>query len=171
MLRGDASQNLLLRSEDVTRSGRGVVVTVFVMGEVRNPGKQVMPAGATVLDAISRGRRRAVYRAAWQGVSDPASRRKLTRMPLDLGWLLGKLDQKQNPVLQDGDLLYLRRRTWGGRMISSSGRRSSTGSRSACSSERTAVAGPVQGFGTADRRYLASTVRHQARCGGRAGPS
>jgi len=81
------------------------------MGEVRRPGKQLLPTGSTVLDLLTSAdgptpaakQSRAVLLRLVEGKPQP--------VPLDLGRVLAKADAKQNLALVDGDILCVPSKT------------------------------------------------------------
>ena len=107
LLHGDASQNLALQANDVLTVPRRNVISVYAMGEIRTPGKQVLPVGGTVLDLLG----------AADGVTSGARLSKATLIrlvdgkpttqPVDVGRLLSRSDATQNLGLQEGDVLFV----------------------------------------------------------------
>jgi protein involved in polysaccharide export with SLBB domain len=53
LLQGDVSQNLLLQPGDVITIPRRSSVTVYALGEVRTPGRQMLDTGSTILDLLN----------------------------------------------------------------------------------------------------------------------
>jgi polysaccharide export outer membrane protein len=107
LLEGDASQNLILQADDVLTVPRRALVTVSAIGEVRTPGKQLLPLGATVLDlvgaagGVTQGARPA--KATLIRVADG----RPTPLEVDLARLLTRPEPAQNLQLQDGDVLFV----------------------------------------------------------------
>jgi polysaccharide export outer membrane protein len=107
LLKGDTSQNLLLKPGDVITVPRRQLISVYVMGEVRTPGRQMLPFNSTVLDLLN----------AAQGVTPGANLSgaavlrqvagKPTPIAVDLDRLLRAADSKQNVPLQEGDVLFV----------------------------------------------------------------
>ena len=107
LLQGDTSQNLLLQAGDVLMVPRRVLINVYVLGEVRTPGRQALPPGTTVLDLLN----------AVGGVSSTAKLHEATllrlvegqptSLPVDLNKLLRQADAKENLTLQEGDVLFV----------------------------------------------------------------
>jgi polysaccharide export outer membrane protein len=107
LLRGDTSQNLVLHPGDVLTIPRRDIVQVYALGEVRSPGRQSLPTGATVLDLLNAA-------GGTTAQADPPDGRILrlvdgvpTSAPLDVGALLSGADPEQNPVLEEGDVLFV----------------------------------------------------------------
>jgi polysaccharide export outer membrane protein len=107
LLQGDASQNLEIMSGDVLTVPRRAAIRTYALGEVRTPGRQMLPVRATVLDLLNaaggptttaRPGRASVLRMV-HGTP--------TALPVDLGRLYGHADMRQNIALQDGDMLYI----------------------------------------------------------------
>jgi polysaccharide export outer membrane protein len=107
LLQGDASQNLEIMSGDVLTVPRRAAIRTYALGEVRTPGRQMLPGRATVLDLLNaaggptttaRPGRASVLRMV-HGTP--------TALPVDLGRLYGHADMRQNIALQDGDMLYI----------------------------------------------------------------
>jgi len=107
LLRGDASQNLVLQSGDVITVPRRAVITVYAMGEVKTPGRQMLPPNSTVLDLLNSVN--GVMPSA--KLEDAALVRivngKPVSVPVDLDRLLKKADPKNNPQLQEADVLFV----------------------------------------------------------------
>jgi len=107
LLQGDTGQNILLRPGDVLTVPRRSLVSVYALGEVAKPGRQLIPTGLKVLDLLN----------AVGGVtsaSDLGGARIMrlvegepTPLPVDLGRLLDSGDAEENRVLQDGDVLFV----------------------------------------------------------------
>jgi polysaccharide export outer membrane protein len=117
LLQGDVSQNLLLQPGDVVTVPRRSVVTVYALGEVHTPGRQMVDSGSTVLDLLN----------AAGGVNSGArlSDATLLRLvegtptstPVDLAKLLRTADPRENIVLHEGDVLFVPARGQPGRDI------------------------------------------------------
>ncbi len=107
LLRGDASQNLVLQSGDVITVPRRAVITVYAMGEVKTPGRQMLPPNSTVLDLLNSVN--GVMPSA--KLEDAALVRivdgKPASVPVDLDRLLKKADPQNNPQLQEADVLFV----------------------------------------------------------------
>ena len=107
LLAGDASQNLLLQAGDVLTVPRRSLVTVYALGDVRTPGRQMLPTGSTVLDLLG----------AVDGVVSSANTKDATivrlvdgkpaSVPVNLDRLLKRADPQQNVSLQEGDVLFV----------------------------------------------------------------
>ncbi len=107
LLRGDTSQNLLLQAGDVLTVPRRMLISVYVLGEVRTPGRQSLPPTATVLDLLN----------AVGGVTSAAKLHEATllrlvkgeptSLPVDLNKLLRQADRRENVPLQEGDVLFV----------------------------------------------------------------
>jgi polysaccharide export outer membrane protein len=133
LLQGDVSQNLLLQPGDVVTVPRRPVVTVYALGEVHTPGRQMVDSGSTVLDLLSAaggvtsGARLSdatlLRVAVGDGglVASGAERRVVegtpTSTPVDLAKLLRTADPRQNTVLREGDVLFVPARGQPGRDI------------------------------------------------------
>jgi polysaccharide export outer membrane protein len=107
LLQGDISQNLPLQSGDVITVPRKSLICVYVMGEVRSPGRQLLPPEATLMDLLSAVG--GVNSAA--EIGNAALLRQVDGRPtptsVDIGRLLRTGDPKQNPILRDGDMLFV----------------------------------------------------------------
>ena len=87
------------------------LIRVFTMGEVRRPGKQLLPTGSTVLDLVTSAdgptpgakQSGAVVLRLVDGKPQP--------VPVDLGQVLARADPKQNLKLVDGDILCVPSKT------------------------------------------------------------
>jgi polysaccharide export outer membrane protein len=107
LLEGDTSQNLLLQSGDVLTVPRRSLISVYASGEVRTPGRQMLPPDATVLDLLN----------VVGGVSSAAKLHETTLLrvvegepksvPVDLNKLLRHGDPEANVPLQQGDVLFV----------------------------------------------------------------
>lgn len=107
LLRGDTAQNLPLRSGDVLTVPRRPVVTVTALGEVRSPGRQTLPVGATALDLLN-------VAGGMTSRANPIHGRilrlvggKATSIEIDFARLLSRAEMKQNVGLQEGDVLFV----------------------------------------------------------------
>jgi protein involved in polysaccharide export with SLBB domain len=97
----------VLQPGDVLTVPRRALIKVYAQGEVHTPGRQVLPAGSTVLDLLNA--------TAGAGSSAKLSRAvilrtmegKPTAIPVDLGKLMSRADSSQNLTLQDGDVLCI----------------------------------------------------------------
>jgi protein involved in polysaccharide export with SLBB domain len=107
LLRGDASQNQVLQSGDMLTVPRRPVTTAYAMGEVRNPGRISLPRGATVLDLLNAAGGTTTSARPSQGRIVRTVNNAPVSIPVNVGDLLGKGDQKQNLALQDGDVLFI----------------------------------------------------------------
>jgi len=107
LLGGDTSQNLLLQPGDVLTVPRRSLVSVYAIGELRTPGRQMLPPNSTVLDLVNA----AGGASSAAKLSDATILRlvdgKPTPVPVDLGKLLRRADPKQNVTLQEGDVVYV----------------------------------------------------------------
>ncbi len=107
LLQGDTTQNLTIQSGDVLTVPRRAAIKTYALGEVRTPGRQMLPVHSTVLDLLN----------ASGGPTTTARPGKAsllrmvngtpTSVPVDLGKLYGRADMRQNVALQDGDVLYI----------------------------------------------------------------
>jgi len=107
LLRGDSTQNPVLQSGDVLTVPRRAVLMVYAMGEVRNPGRISLPRNATVLDLLNAAGGTTTTARPSQGRIVRTVNNTPTSIPVNIGDLLGKGDQKQNLALQDGDVLFI----------------------------------------------------------------
>ncbi len=107
LLRGDTSQNILLQPGDVLTVPRRALVTVYAMGDVARPGRQMLPEKSTLLDLLNAvggvGGSARLGDATLLRVVDG----KPTSLPVNIDRLLRKGDAGQNLVLQDGDVLFV----------------------------------------------------------------
>ena len=80
---------------------------MYAMGEVKAPGRQMLPPNSTVLDLLNSVN--GVMPSA--KLEDAALVRivdgKPASVPVDLDRLLKKADPQNNPQLQDGDVLFV----------------------------------------------------------------
>jgi polysaccharide export outer membrane protein len=107
LLRGDTSQNLVLQSGDVLTVPTRPLVRVFALGEVRTPGRESLPEGATVLDLLNAaGGTTTGARPSETSVLRMVEG-KPTAMPVNLDRVLHDGDLTANMKLQDGDVLYV----------------------------------------------------------------
>jgi len=107
LLQGDTSQNLLLQPGDVLTVPRRSLVSVYAIGEVRVPGRQMLRPNSTVLDLLN----------AVGGVSSAAKLSdatvlrlidgKPTPIRVDLNKVIRRADPKHNVTLQEGDVVYV----------------------------------------------------------------
>ena len=117
LLQGEVSQNLLLQAGDVLTVPRRPVVTVYALGEVRTPGRQMVDSGAMVLDllnaagGVTSGARLSDATLLRAGEKGPVS------TPVDLGRLLRSADPKDNIALLEGDVLFVPARGQPGRDV------------------------------------------------------
>jgi protein involved in polysaccharide export with SLBB domain len=107
LLRGDTSQNQAVQSGDVLTVPRRRVVTAYAMGEVRAPGRISLPVNATVLDLLNAAGGTTTNARPSQGRIVRLANNQPTSIQVNIGDLLGKGEQKQNVVLQDGDVLFV----------------------------------------------------------------
>lgn len=107
LLQGDTGQNILLRQGDVLTIPRRSLVSVYALGEVASPGRQLVPTGQKVLDLLNAAG--GVTSAADLGGSRIMRlvEDQPTPVSVDLGRLLDGSDAEQNRVLEDGDVLYV----------------------------------------------------------------
>jgi protein involved in polysaccharide export with SLBB domain len=107
LLQGDSSQNLEIVSGDVLTVPRRAAIKTYALGEVRTPGRQMLPVHSTVLDLLNA--------AGGPTTTARPGRASVLRMvngtptavPIDVGRLYGQADMRQNVALQDGDMLYI----------------------------------------------------------------
>jgi polysaccharide export outer membrane protein len=107
LLHGDTSQNVLLQEGDVLTIPRRSLIGVYALGEVRTPGRQTLPSGATLMNLLN----------AVGGVTsaahlpDATILRTVEGQPrpieVDLGALLHRADPEHNVTLQEGDVLFV----------------------------------------------------------------
>jgi len=107
LLQGDTFQNILLQSGDVLTVPRRALVTVYAMGDVRTPGRQMLPERSTLLDLLN-----VIGGVTGSGrLADATILRVVngqpTSLPVDIARLLRKGDARQNIMLQDGDVLFV----------------------------------------------------------------
>ena len=117
LLAGDTSQNLLLQAGDVLTVPRRLLIEVYLLGDVRTPGRHLLPPGATVLDSLN-----AVGGATSSAKLYEATILRLvdgepTSLPVNLDKLLREGDAKENVVLREGDVLFVPTRGERGRDI------------------------------------------------------
>ncbi len=105
LLQGDTADNIVLQPGDVLTVPRRALIKVYAQGEVHSPGRQILPAGSTVLDLLN---------AAGGATSGARLSRatmlrmiegKPTSVQIDLGRLVSRADASQNLMLQEGDVL------------------------------------------------------------------
>jgi len=135
LLQGDVSQNLLLQPGDVITVPRRPSVTVYALGEVRTPGRQVLDTGSTVLDLLNaaggvtsgarlseatilrftqslagglpRTESRGPMASGAPTATSSAARQSAEAVAVNLGKLLRSADSKENIALQEGDVLFV----------------------------------------------------------------
>jgi polysaccharide export outer membrane protein len=117
LLEGDTSQNLLLQPGDVLTVPRRLLMEVYLLGEVRTPGRHLLAPGATVLDSLN-----AVGGATSSAKLHDATILRVvdgepTSLPVNLNKLLREGDAEENLCLQQGDVLFVPTRGERGRDI------------------------------------------------------
>ena len=114
LLRGDTTQDVLLQAGDVLTVPRRPLIAVYAVGEVRSPGRQLVPKGTTLFS---------FYNSI--GGANPGARLgaatvvrqvdgKQAPVPVNIDRLLAG-DAKQDLVLQEGDVLYIPAKGEGGK--------------------------------------------------------
>jgi len=107
LIQGDMSQNLLLQEGDVLTIPRRPLMSVYALGEVRNPGKHNLSSGSTVMSLLNATG--AVTSSA--NLAEATVLRVVEGQPtaihVDLAALLRHADPEQNIVLQEGDALFV----------------------------------------------------------------
>ncbi len=118
LLRGDTSQNILLQPGDVLTVPRRPLVTVYAMGDVAKPGRQMLPEKSTLLDLLNAVGGVAASARLGDATLLRVVEGKPVSLPVNIDRLLRKGDASQNLVLQDGDVLFVpakgerRRQLW-----------------------------------------------------------
>jgi polysaccharide export outer membrane protein len=107
LLKGDTSQNQALQSGDVLTVPRRPLLTVYAMGEVHAPGRYNLPIGATVLDLLNAAGGTMTNARHSQGRMVRLVNNQPVSIPVNLGDLLGKGDQRYNLTLQSEDVLFV----------------------------------------------------------------
>ncbi|MDO8682226.1 MAG: polysaccharide biosynthesis/export family protein [Armatimonadota bacterium] len=107
-IKGDSTQNLLVKKGDTILIPEDTVRKIYVLGEVQRPGMYVLKDNTTALSAISQAGGAIQDRGKLEGTTvirgDPANPEKIK---VDIGKMIKKGDMSQDVVLRPGDLVYV----------------------------------------------------------------
>jgi polysaccharide export outer membrane protein len=107
LLRGDIAQNVLLQDGDVLTVPRRALITVYALGEVRIPGRHMLPENSTVVDLLNASEGVTSAAKLWETTVLRAGEGDPTPISVDLRALLQRADSEHNVVLQNADVLFV----------------------------------------------------------------